>query len=569
MLRVRGALWSRLFPFASITSVTFEHFMTMTTAERQRRYRAKHGDEIRARDRARRQKERTVLSVQKTSLHSNPDRPARPASAVAEWSRSKLIVPPGHPLEGQPLELPDYGIGFLKDALAPECKEAALIVARKNAKSAIVACLILAHLADDGPLRRKGWRAGVVSLSKEKAGELKRQVEAIATASGVKGVKFLRTAPGIVSRWGMVDILASGADAGAASGFDCSIVDEIGLMKERDRALINGMRSAVSAKRGRFISLSVYGSGPFVPEIQERSKAGDPGLRLHLYQSDPGKPIDSEDNFHRSNPGLSCGIKSLEHMRSEARRVLVTVSDQASFRSLELNLPGSPSRELLCTPQDWAALEVSTLPPRSGGVFIGFDCGGARAMTALVAFFPSSGRFEAWAALPGTPNLKERGQADGVGDLYEEMQRRGELAIYAGRLVPVGEFLKDCAARIAGCKVIAAGADRYRRAETLSAIEDASLNWPMAWRGTGSSSTADGSFDCRSFQKLVYEKRIQVRESFLIRSAIGESVITGQHHSQGDIQIFRCGSWQPRLKLEKSRGATATQNLKSRVSTRA
>ena len=108
--------------------------MTMTTAERQRRYRAKHGDEIRARDRARRQKERTVLSVQKTSLHSNPDRPARPASAVAEWSRSKLIVPPGHPLEGQPLELPDYGIGFLKDALAPECKEAALIVARKNAR---------------------------------------------------------------------------------------------------------------------------------------------------------------------------------------------------------------------------------------------------------------------------------------------------------------------------------------------------------------------------------------------------------------------------------------------------
>ena len=132
-----------------------------------------------------------------------------------------------------------------------------------------------------------------------------------------------------------------------------------------------------------------------------------------------------------------------------------------------------------------------------------------------------------------------------MGDLYEEMQRRGELAIYAGRLVPVGEFLKDCAARIAGCKVIAAGADRYRRAETLQAIEDASLNWPMAWRGTGASSTADGSHDVRSFQKLVYEKRIQVRESFLIRSAIGESVITrkdgnpklekSRHHSRIDV----------------------------------
>ena len=211
--------------------------MAMTVGERMLRYRAKHGDLIRARDRARRKKERIVNDVQKINLHRNPDPPELPAAAVAEWARDKLVVPPGHPLEGRPLVIPDYGVLFLEDALDPECKEAALIVARKNAKSAIVAVLILAHLADDGPLRRKGWRAGVVSLSKEKAGELKRQVESIATASGVKGLKFLRTAaPGIVSRWGAVDVLASGADAGAASGFDLSIVDEIGLMKERDRA---------------------------------------------------------------------------------------------------------------------------------------------------------------------------------------------------------------------------------------------------------------------------------------------------------------------------------------------
>ena len=117
--------------------------MAMTIGERMLRYRAKHGDAIRARDRVRRRKERVVKSVQKINLHRNPDRPTRPAAAVAEWSRSKLIVPPGHPLEGQPLELPDYGVEFLKDALDPYCKEAALIVARKNAKSASVAVLIL------------------------------------------------------------------------------------------------------------------------------------------------------------------------------------------------------------------------------------------------------------------------------------------------------------------------------------------------------------------------------------------------------------------------------------------
>ena len=39
-------------------------------------------------------------------------------------------------------------------------------------------------------------------------------------------------------------------------------------------------------------------------------------------------------------------------------------------------------------------------------------------MSAVVALWPSTGRLEAWAAFPATPNLKERGEADGVGALY-------------------------------------------------------------------------------------------------------------------------------------------------------
>ena len=322
-------------------------------------------------------------------------------------------------------------------------------------------------------------------------------------------------------------------------------MDEIGLLRERDRALISGMRSAVSAKGGRFVSLSVYGSGPFVPEILERNRQGDPGLAVHLYQSDPAKPIEDEANWELSNPGLSCGIKSREYMRSESRRVKITVSDAASFRSLDLNLPGEPSREMLCTPDDWAHCETQTLPPRSGPVCVGIDLGGSLSMSALCAIWPSTGRLETWAALPSTPNLADRGAADGVGSLYLQMEQRGELAVYSGRLVPVGEFLKQVASRLSGCRVVAAGADRYRKAEAIQALEDAEITWPFHWRGTGASATADGSHDVRSFQKMVYEKRLQTLESLVLRSAIGESVITRKdgnpklektrHHSRIDV----------------------------------
>jgi hypothetical protein len=67
-----------------------------------------------------------------------------------------LKIPPGHPLVGQPLVLPDYGVSFLRDALA--VPESLLSIGRKNAKSAVIAVAILGRLV--GPLRVDGWRGG-------------------------------------------------------------------------------------------------------------------------------------------------------------------------------------------------------------------------------------------------------------------------------------------------------------------------------------------------------------------------------------------------------------------------
>ncbi len=85
-----------------------------------------------------------------------------------------LKVPPGHARAGQPFILPVYGVEFIRDALRH--RESFLCIGRKNAKSAIVAAYLLARLV--GPLRTAGYRAGVCSVNREKAGELKSQMEA-------------------------------------------------------------------------------------------------------------------------------------------------------------------------------------------------------------------------------------------------------------------------------------------------------------------------------------------------------------------------------------------------------
>ena len=184
--------------------------------------------------------------------------PGDAATLLASWCKERLIVPPGHPLAGQPMVLPEYVRAFLADALQPATHEALLCTGRKNSKTAGIAMFVLGLMV--GPLRRPGLRVGCVSISREKSGELLAACRAIAETSGLEGLDFLRTpAPGLIRGPGgsVAEFLSADKSAGHASGFDWSIVDELGLMTERDRDLIAGMRSATSARNGKLIALSI------------------------------------------------------------------------------------------------------------------------------------------------------------------------------------------------------------------------------------------------------------------------------------------------------------------------
>ena len=476
----------------------------LSNRERQRRYRA-------------RQKAKRAAAVPAVV----PSPPADPAAAIAQWSRETLRVPFGHPLAGSPMELPDFGVRFLRDALAPGVRESLLCVGRKNAKSAIVAVAVLAYLV--GPLRQPGWRCGVVSVTKEKAGELKAQIQGIAEASNLSGLTFRRSpTPGRVeSETGSVDFLAADASSGHASGFDLSIVDELGLLHERDRALVNGMRTAVSARDGRFLALSIQGGAPFTKEMLDRRD--DPACVVHHYAAPEGCKLDDPAAWDAANPGISAGIKSISYMRDESRRVLASPADQADFRAHDLNQPGEPGREMIVTAEQWQACIVETLPERAGPCAVGIDLGGSSSMTAGAAFWPNTGRLESWGAFPGVPDLHARGQRDGVGRRYALMQDRGELVVYPGvKTTPVRLFLEDVIAILAGASVKAVLADRYRQSEAEDAYREAGCRWRQIYRGMG---WRDGSEDILHFQRAVIGGRIATTRNLLLESAILESAL--------------------------------------------
>ena len=457
-------------------------------------------------------------------LLAGPD--ANAGQVVADWAEDVLKVPTG-PLRGQPFRIASWQRDFLSAALGPGIREAGLSVARKNGKSGLIAALLLAYLA--GPLNAPLWRGIVVSLTGALAGELRDAIEQTAEVSGLSPLLTVKRSPPPGSIEGLsgarLTILASDKATGHALGADLAVIDEAELIQESQRDLWAAVLSSVSGRDGRLLCISIQGDGPMFREQAER--AADPSVVWHSYAAPDDCALDDEDAWAAANPGLAGGIKSLAYMQDASRKAIAIPADAASFRAYDLNQPRNPSTETVCSAADWRACERSAddLPQRSGPAVVGFDIGGSASLTALAAFWPDTGRLEAWAACGDTPPLLERSRADGLGDVYCRMQDRGELRTYSGRVTPAADFLADCAERLRGVKVVAAGADRYRRAEVEDALNAAGLRWPMQWRGQGASATADGSHDIRALQRLILGQRLAVEESLLLRSAVNESVI--------------------------------------------
>ena len=257
-----------------------------------------------------------------------------------------------------------------------------------------------------------------------------------------------------------------------------------------------------------------------------------------------------------ANPGLSAGIKNLSYMEDESRRVLLVTSDQNDFKAQELNISVDPGRQMICAEQDFRACLVDA--PRDGFVVCSFDNGGSNSMTAFSAYWPFSGRLECYAAFAGIPNLLERGTLDGVGDLYLRLHQAGQLQVYsAHKATPVAIFLEECFARVKDQHIMTCGADRYRRADSETALMNARLeDIPMVWRGQGAGSSAtwqaDGSHDILSFQRSILTDNLKV--------SVGRGLLT---HAISESSIEYKGIGNPCL--EKNRDAGRIDVLQSAV----
>ncbi len=319
-------------------------------------------------------------------------------------------------------------------------------------------------------------------------------------------------------------IAADGRSALGSAPTMC-LLDERGHWEaEKGDALESALLSGLGKRGGRALIISTSAAD----DIHPFSKWLDddlPNTYCQEHRPAPGLPADDRESLMIANPGAMHGIgSSIEWLEAQARRAIARGgASLTSFRLYNRNerISGE-TRDHLVTVDEWMACETADLPPRQGRVVIGIDLGGSASMTAAAFYWPESGRLECKGTFPSRPSLLDRGQADAVNDRYCQMQDRGELALLGDMTVPVAPWLIEVMAHVQGEMIASITMDRYKQSELGEALDKAGIRAPLIWRGQG---FRDGGEDCERFRRAVFDGKVQVKPSLLLRSAIADAVV--------------------------------------------
>ena len=243
---------------------------------------------------------------------------------------------------------------------------------------------------------------------------------------------------------------------------------------------------------------------------------------VQALQADPEK-WDDWNEIRRVNPLTAISPEFRRRLLVERDEARLDPRKKSRFFSYRLNIPTPDETQMLLSTHEWRDCETENLPPRQGPMVWGVDLGTSAAMSAVSAYWPATGRSETLAAFPDKPDLLERGKKDGVGDLYQRMEDRGELVTTPGRTVILDLLLAHAFGRWG--KPDAVATDAWRDEELIDALEKAGV--PPAALEVRRMGWRDGGDDVRWFRRAVAEGWVKASVSLLMRSALSDARVVG------------------------------------------
>lgn len=467
-----------------------------------------------------------AVSLQPHPVQAIPRKRTRPPEEVrfAHWLRTTFKIPAGV-RKGEPFDLHPFQMELVREYLGragddPLWRTLIYSTPRKLGKSTLLGAVLLGRMCPDSPIYIPGFAGAVAAPSEKHATYIAKAMRELLETAGREAELRHKSdpKPGILIMGGCRVWLSTGTRGqGHGADLDLAVIDETGLITGNQSDLITGFFDALATRNGQLILTGTRGDSPAYNDLLER-----PDKRTYVVLHAANRDDDPADPavWAKANPGLGT-IKPMGFMR-DAHAKAEQSGSLAEFKAWQLNMPLSPTRELLL---DYDVLRKSyrdkVHPIPGEPVHLGIDLGGSASMTAACIAYEQSGIIKVLGAFPsGAMDLHERGKRDLVGDLWSRCAADGDLIETSGNITDMEEFFPELLARIGNHPVASVSCDRYRREEFATAMAKARISWPVVYRGQG---PRDGDKDIRATRRLFLAEAIQMERSLLLEGSLVEA----------------------------------------------
>lgn len=395
-------------------------------------------------------------------------------------------------LIGKPIKLEPFQRNFILSVYDNPVgtRRGFLSIARKNAKTATIACLLLAHIV--GPEAVLNSRIISGAMSRDQAAEVYNYASKMVQLSPELS-KLTRIIPSkkmIIGLTRNVEYMAVSAEGKTAHGKSpvLAILDEVGQVRGPQSDFVD----AIITAQGAYDNAMLFAISTQAPNdadlfsiwLDDARQSQDPRIVCHVYEAPKDADVLDKKGWYAANPALG-KFRSLKDVEEQAERAARMPSFEPTFRNLVLNQRVEMAAPFVSR-NVWMlnSHEVDESVFYEHPTYVGLDLSAKNDLTAMVMMAWSG---ERWHVKPifWTPEkgLRERAKRDRAP--YDIWEKEGFLRALPGASIDYEAVGREIADALDGVNVQAVAFDRWRFDILQKELNDLGVELPLTPFGQG------------------------------------------------------------------------------------
>lgn len=366
---------------------------------------------------------------------------------VCAFIERYIVVPEGD-LIGTPMKLEPFQRRFVLDIYDNPAgtHTAILSIARKNGKTALIAALLLCHLAGPEAVMNSQIVSG--AQSKEQAA-IVFELAAKMVAMSPNLASLIRVQPSGKRLIGLrknVLYRALSAEGKTAHGLSpvLAILDEVGQVVGPTDDFVSAITSAQGAYTNPLL-ITISTQAPTANDllstwIDAQKNAPDPRVVCHVYAAPDDCALDDRAAWAAANPAMGV-FRSLADIEKQCKAAMEMPANEPAYRNLVLNMRVEADSPFVSR-TTWVSNGESPGDKPNGKVWCGLDLSSVADLTAFVAVDEKGGVFPTfWLPKEG---LREKSKKEKVP--YDLWEREGKLLTTPGKAIEyefIARFLRS------------------------------------------------------------------------------------------------------------------------------